>query len=349
MTHHLRCEKLEERHNDVEVIIFSCESIYEIISGTKIGLGGFMEQKYTYSFVPIIYKSDFDMVASEFLKEYCPEALKQPMPVPIFQIAKNKIQLEVIKTERLSEKLDILGAIALCDGVIDIYNPVTKEYTGVEVREGMVFIDRDVCHTGRENNTLAHECVHWYKHRPYFIHQSKKEGLLAIAFRCPVKSIQDNKSNSWSDAEWMEWQASGIAPRILMPKEMAKVKIKELFVKHYSSAKDSNRISVLKNVIDDLAEFFCVSKLSAKIRMIDLGYEEANEIYNYENNNYLSSLGKKDLQESSNNSFNRCQTQQIGLNDAFEEYCNNEQLREIINSGRFCYVDGYFAINQRNI
>ncbi|MFS1516401.1 hypothetical protein V1503_07815 [Bacillus sp. SCS-151] len=66
------------------------------------------------------------------------------------------------------------------------------------MKKGTVFINRYVNHTGRENNTLAHECVHWFKHRPYFIHQSKKEDTFTtIAFRCPVKTIPDDKSN-WS-------------------------------------------------------------------------------------------------------------------------------------------------------
>ncbi|MFS1516402.1 hypothetical protein V1503_07820 [Bacillus sp. SCS-151] len=52
-----------------------------------------MKQKYTSSFVPIVYKDDFDAVTSEFLNKYCPKALKKPMPVRILDIAeKNTIK-----------------------------------------------------------------------------------------------------------------------------------------------------------------------------------------------------------------------------------------------------------------
>ncbi|WP_052144576.1 ImmA/IrrE family metallo-endopeptidase [Halalkalibacter okhensis] len=305
-----------------------------------------MKQKYTSSFVPIIYKNDFDIVASEFLKKYCPEALEKPMPVPILEIAEKKIQLKVIRTERLSKSLDIIGAITLCDGIIDIYDSTTKEYMGLKVQKGTVFVDSYINHSGRENNTLAHECVHWYKHRPYFIHQSKKEDTFAIAFRCPVRRIQDNEYNSWSDAEWMEWQASGIAPRILMPKEMVKIKIRELVTFYGSSEIGINRITVLQNIIDDLAEFFCVSKQSAKIRMIELGYEEAKEIDSEENDDYIQSLNNRSNQDTGNISLMGNHTQKIGLNDAFEEYLKNVRFQEIIKSGQFSYVDGYFVINE---
>ena len=35
-------------------------------------------------------------------------------------------------------------------------------------------------------------------------------------------------------------------------------------------------IDVIESVIDDLAMFFGVSRLAAKIRMVDAGYEEAS-------------------------------------------------------------------------
>lgn len=45
--------------------------------------------------VPVIKKIEFDEVATEFLTEYCPEALEAPMPVPIMNIARKKLGLIV--------------------------------------------------------------------------------------------------------------------------------------------------------------------------------------------------------------------------------------------------------------
>jgi Zn-dependent peptidase ImmA (M78 family) len=81
----------------------------------------------------------------------------------------------------------------------------------------------------------------------------------------------------------MEWQANKIAPRILMPLETTKIKIDELYEKYGYSDNDQERTEILERVIDDLADFYNVSKQSAKIRMIDLGYREAAGAYNFEN------------------------------------------------------------------
>lgn len=48
------------------------------------------------SIVPIIYCKDLDKEATAFLKKYYPEALEEPLRVPIEDIAKEKLDLNVI-------------------------------------------------------------------------------------------------------------------------------------------------------------------------------------------------------------------------------------------------------------
>jgi len=299
---------------------------------------------FTPSLVPKIFKSNYDEIASEFLTKYWPEALKTPMAVPIWEIAQKKIQLQIITTEQLSENLDVLGAIALCDGVIGIYDPSTNEYVGFEVKKGMAFIDCFINHEGRENNTLAHECVHWFLHRPYFIQQEKKGNTSDIAFRCPIRKLQDSLDVP-QDEEWMEIQARGIAPKILMPKAMFKKKSTEILNKHGYVKGAVNSCQVVKTAIDELAAFFCVSKQSAKIRMLDFGYEEAQEFYTYENGDRKFYPRDKIAQQTSVQSQSRYLTRQIGINEAFDLYRKNGNFHTIIESGQFCYVDGHFVIN----
>ena len=49
------------------------------------------KEAYLSSLVPRMYKSEFDDKAAEILAEHCPEALEKPMPVPIEEIARNKL------------------------------------------------------------------------------------------------------------------------------------------------------------------------------------------------------------------------------------------------------------------
>ena len=45
--------------------------------------------------IPIIHASEYDSVAEEFLAAYYPDALNAPQKVPILDIAKNELKLDV--------------------------------------------------------------------------------------------------------------------------------------------------------------------------------------------------------------------------------------------------------------
>ena len=70
------------------------------------------------SLVPVIPKYKFDDVATEFLEEYCPEALKKPMPVPILDIAKKKMGLRIVADFHLSEDFSVYGQMCFTSGIV---------------------------------------------------------------------------------------------------------------------------------------------------------------------------------------------------------------------------------------
>ena len=309
-----------------------------------------MEYKFSSTFVPVnVYRDNYDEVAEDFLKHYeYEQALTTPMPVPIFEIARKRMGLEVYTTQQLSQGRDILGTIAFEAGAVDVYDSGTKSIIAFGVKRGSVLIDCNINHEGRENNTMAHECVHWHIHRYYFDHLLKKVTDSDIAFRCPVKGIIDS-DDSIQDEERMEKQARGIAPRILMPKEATKTKISELLVSHSYSSDIFDRIGVLTQIVDELAAFFKVSKLSAKYRMVDLGFmslDDSKEIYNFESNGvYDWSLDEHPLTVKTSN---RPLTRHITLEHAFYEYSQNAAFREMLQSGYFRFVEDAFVINHPN-
>ncbi len=223
------------------------------------------------SLVPIIPKAKFDNVAYEFLGEYCPEALEMPMPVPILDIAKNKMGLHVYTKYRLSEDFSILGQMCFTGGIVDLYLKETDEFRAYKVRGGTMFIDPDVIEKRNEgcfNNTVAHECVHWYKHHDYHILQAVADQKNANTRFCPVDELDEGKQPSWTDEDWMEWQANGIAPRILMPKGPFLKSVVE-FTREWNSC---HTTAVPAGWLEKkLAEFYKVSKQSAGIRMDELG------------------------------------------------------------------------------
>lgn len=221
--------------------------------------------------VPVISKVQFDNVATEFLEQYYPDALKTPMAVPIIEIAKKKMGLKIIAEYRLSEDFSIYGQICFSSGLATIYDRDEDEYRDIKVRRGTVFIDPDTIrerNLGCLHNTIAHECVHWYEHRNYYLCNAGVDFSRPVAFRCPIEEKDECYQTEWSDVDWMEWQANGIAPRILMPREMFTIAA-ETFIKEGRSILGNQLPSWW--IQNKLAELFNVSKQSAGIRMNELG------------------------------------------------------------------------------
>ena len=228
-----------------------------------------MGNKFIDSSVPVLRKSDFDDVATEFLQKYYPEALDKPMPVPIENIA-GKMGLFVCKDYRLTEDFSVYGQICFSSGIVDVYDKDEDEYREKFFRRGTILVDPDTIlerNIGCFNNTVAHECVHWFKHRLYHFYNIGARNNIAVSARHFVRTQDESLKSTWSDEDWMEWQANGIAPRILMPRDT--------FIKKFNQLKTScsklAKMIIQLWIYDNLANFFKVSKKSVEIRIEELG------------------------------------------------------------------------------
>lgn len=227
-------------------------------------------------YVPHISKAEFDGEATRFLKQYCPEALETPMAVPIETIARKKMGLVVLE-RNLTEDLSILGQMCFTGGLAEIYDKAEDEYREIRVKAGTMIIDPDTeikRNIGCKRNTISHECFHWDKHRFYHILANaagKKD--TAVAFRCPSEVKDDRTTADWTDEDWMEWQATSIAPRILMPKETVGIVVARLCDESKTDPFVATKLkSQMRWVVERLAAFYDVSKQSAEIRLVELGY-----------------------------------------------------------------------------
>ena len=219
------------------------------------------------SLAPRIRKDQFDEVATEFLTEYCPEVLLSPMAVPIEEIARKKMGLRMITRFRLTEDFSVYGMICFTSGLATIYDRDEDEYRDIKVRRGTILIDADILekrNIGCFRNTIAHECVHWYKHRKYHFYNYGAGNSVSVSYRYPVIEKDEQFQDEWTDDDWMEWQANGIAPRILMPRQTFTRAVEQIYDKN-----QHEKISRWK-LIDCLAELYQVSKQSADIRCNEL-------------------------------------------------------------------------------
>lgn len=206
--------------------------------------------------IPIIPASDYDNVAREFLEDYFPEALLKPRPVPILDIARNMMGLDV-QFICLSEELDVYGMTVFADGLVEIYNPEEGLYDSRFFKRKTILIDPEAykkTNVGCVNNTIAHECVHWYKHRMYYRMQNYVLPRKAKYCKCYIEQLP----YATEEEIILENQAIGIAPRILMPKSSFIEKAYEFNVGY---GKDNSY------AIAQLAKFFEVSKQSVTIRL----------------------------------------------------------------------------------
>ena len=212
------------------------------------------------SLIPHIYPNEYDSVATEFLETYYPDALLSPIPVPILDIAKNGMHLDV-QFVNLSEDLDIYGMTVFTDGYVEVYNTDQGVYEARKYKRKTVLIDPAAykqTNEGCVNNTIAHECVHWYKHRMYYKMQMLQLPRYAKYCKCRVNQLSPNTE----EEEILERQAIGIAPRILMPKHSFCEKALSLGIRNSTPSFAQ---------LDSLASFFKVSRQSASIRLRECG------------------------------------------------------------------------------
>lgn len=294
--------------------------------------------KLSKDWVPYIRKKDFDAIAEKFLRKYYPQALTQPTPVPVETIV-SEMGLS-IHQEKLTIDNSVFGKMVFKDTDVEVIED--EQLVSEHFNKGSILVDKDVVfkrNVGSYNNTVIHECVHWELHKVF--HEVK---MVLDKDHSQVSSwTEENLADSsmWTSLDWMEWQANGIAPRILMPKVQTRIKIRELFQTLTLVNLDISRSELVQEVVDNLATFFEVSRQAAKIRMIDLGFKEANGVYNYLDDRYMHNFAFE-LE-----AFDKGSSYTITSNDLCFEYCFNESFRQIIDRNKFIYVDNHLCLKDK--
>jgi len=310
---------------------FSISSVTEYTSKNK------QPKPMSDSLVPIINREQLEFVATDILRRNYPEALQTPIAVEPQKLAE-KMGLE-IKMREITKDFSVFGQIYFNDCDTEFYDEDSDEMIQTHVEARTIFVDPKAYflrNLGSVNNTIVHECVHWDQHRKAF-ELEKLYNSNATRIKCQV--VGGIKDNSRDATDWMEWQANSLAPRIQMPLAMFKSKADE-FIKQFRAEPGTfDFIDIMEPVIDALATFFTVSRTSAKIRMIDAGYEEAIGTFTYIDGRYVKphKFKKGTLQ--------RNQTFTIGAQDAAIQSITNPAMSALVRDGSYQYVDSHFVLN----
>lgn len=294
--------------------------------------------KYSGELVPIIARDAFENEATKFLEKYYPLALQEPVDVPIRKIA-DDMGLSIIEDSLLSSELDIFGLVVFEDGNIKDKN---KNIVIRNAKRGTVLIDPRVYYErtlGTVNFTIAHECFHWYRHQPYhaLMKMLGANDELGKIIQCSIGSNAKD-SEKWKAVDWMEWQANGVAPHILMPTNTAKIKISELVEKYHIHFDGTDGYQI-EEMISELADFYGLSKQAVKMRIREMGFAKVDGAFTYVNGQYVTPFSFDASALTDNQSFT------ISSADLFKAYCLNKDFRKAIDTGKFVYVEGHVCLD----
>lgn len=287
--------------------------------------------------VLIISKDNLEAVATDFLKRNYPKALLQPMAVDPSELAKSMGL--TVKLKRITEDCAIFGQISFQDSTTEIYDEKLCQSVEEEVSAKTILVDPEtyfLYNLGKVNNTIVHECVHWVyiaRHLNWNAYTIKKLAALSARLLVVLKKIAGRQLNGWNGrlTHWL--------PRIQMPMAMFKTQASKYIKKYRDMLGKDDIIDVIEPVIDELAAFFCVSRLAAKIRMVDAGYEEAIGAFIYVDGRYVTPHKFK------KNAIREDQTFTISAEEAAIQSVINRDLGELVKTGAYQYVSAHFVLN----
>ncbi|MNW33011.1 hypothetical protein D3C74_99650 [compost metagenome] len=288
--------------------------------------------------VPYLYSEDLDNEAEKFLQKYYPEALENPMPLDMAELLDN-----MCLTMHYAPLPDnIFGRSYFGEAQVEVFEEDMR-YTRTEnIDVGTILVNPNVFfmrNIGSENNTIVHECVHHDLHANFFELQKLLNNDV-ISISCEVVEEYGMDTAGIDKAlHWMEWQANVLTPRILMPLKTTKQKLNEILVRLHGEKQDLRNAEILQLAIAELASFFGVSKLAAKLRAIDVGFEQAAGTFVYVDGRYYPPYSFR------SGALGKNQTFVIDEMNAFNEAKMSQELSEMVFSGKVVYVNAMFCIN----
>lgn len=315
--------------------------------------------------VPYTSADSLDYESTDVLAAFFPEALSRPCRVDGERLAE-RMALDV-QYYRLTLDCAIRGQMYFESREITVLNtqgqPLKKR-----IPANTIVVDLSTCtdddgsiNKEKLNDTVIHECYHAYKHKLFYLGQR----LYNQEIRCLSCSVSGERAGavidtgfalrdslnpdeaylaeksfmSRSPVDWIEWQANRATPRIRMPAPTTQIKIEELIAKYSQRYPNMQRTKLISHVIGDLAQFYGVSKQSAKLRMIELGYTEAQGVLNYVNGGYVAdhSFAPGSLEKN--------QTFSIDFYTALELFERSPEFQQCLSTGLYQYIDGHFCRN----
>ena len=267
--------------------------------------------------IPVISKKQLDSIAVRMVNTLYPRASEYAVPISTNQVVR-RLGL-IVQDVHFDSDEEILAKIFFEDASTIVTDAITGIHHVIPVVAGTILVNTPIDRIADErirNNTILHECVHWILHRPAFL-LAKLWNHEYAAAACR-KNSGHRSLRQWTAIDRMEWQANSLAPRMLMP-DWATRFVASGWLRRYGRLSPILR---MEKTIDQLGRHFNVSRQLAKIRMEELGYEEAKTAF----------------------AFYDKRQHTITFENATRELTRNKSFRETLASGIYAYVDNCFVI-----
>lgn len=290
------------------------------------------------SLVPVMYAKDYEDIAEQFLRDMCPKALVNNTPPDPLDIA-GKLGLTVMQRS-ITEDCSIFGQIYFRDTDTELYNKNKHQMEPVHIPAKTIVVDPDtyfLYNLGKVNNTIIHECVHWHFHRKAFELDrlcNKETSMIGCKVIGGVSYMRSS-----NDIGKMEAQANALTPRIQMPLAPFKVAASRRQHELMNAMGKKDIIDVMEPLIQQLADDYGVSKLAAKIRLLQAGYKEAVGTFNFVDGHYVRPYAFRYDSVKENQTFT------ISGEDAAIQRLMNPELKALTENGDYLFVENHYVYN----
>ena len=300
--------------------------------------------------IPYIYSDQLEDEAESFCEFYCSDVVyNNGWALPVDQII-SEMGIDFYEAP-LPEK--IFGRMYFRRALENVYEYDTymiqrlkgkkeRHLVKKEITAGTMLINSEsffMGDVGSKLNTIAHEIIHWEKHRKFFeiltlLDDDENNLACVVEPEMAPDHLEGVKKAIW----WAEWQANALAPRILMPRTL----FLQLFSQVYEEQSQTPYLylgNVMENTLEKLGMCFGVSKYATKTRAIQLGIDTAEGAFIFVDGKYYPPLSypKGTLEKN--------QTFIVDNKSAQAIIASDGSMRDMVLSNAVVYTGSVFCIN----
>ena len=292
--------------------------------------------------VPVLRRDEIDKYAEEIWDRYAADAAQDPVLRDPRMLA-HRMGLATRKL-RLHKQPHIKSVIFFHDGQAEVKperlsgersepSPIKEDVAAMTIvlndhADSLYDYDLDI----------YHECIHYEWHYLFYRLQDMHNNDVSQLKMVRKTALRDQDVSN--PVSFMEHQARCGSYGLMMPASFMRETISNLYAEAYGNKRkdgtfdhDGRRYDYIARKI---ANDYMLSKARVRARMIQLGYNAARGALNYVDGRYITPFAFSESEKATNG-----ETYVIDRKTVALLYKKDKVFQELMQSGRFAYVDGH--------